>query len=94
MTTIAHAPLAARSRNRWLKDAAGRRDGASGLLLLDTLAATGFAAGLAGGVTAVAASVSSGHRPASDPPSRAQEPESHLLCRCLPDNNKTQTPGS
>ncbi|MBZ6381030.1 thiol reductant ABC exporter subunit CydD [Sphingomonas sanguinis] len=54
MTTIAHAPLAARLRNRWLNDAAGRRDGASGLLLLDTLAATGFAAGLAGGVTAVA----------------------------------------
>ncbi len=54
MTTIAHAPLATRSRNRWLKDAAGGRDGASGLLLLDTLAATGFAAGLAGGVTAVA----------------------------------------
>ncbi len=54
MTTITHAPLAARLCNRWLNDAAGRRDGASGLLLLDTLAATGFAAGLAGGVTAVA----------------------------------------
>ncbi len=40
-------------RNRWLKEAAGRRDGVAGLLLLDTLAAIGFAAGIAGGVKAV-----------------------------------------
>lgn len=54
MTTIAYAPTTPRTRNRWLKDAAGRRDGAAGLLLLDTLAAIGFAAGVAGGVAAVA----------------------------------------
>ncbi|GAA3256221.1 thiol reductant ABC exporter subunit CydD [Sphingomonas yabuuchiae] len=36
-----------------MNDAAGRRDGVAGLLLLDTLAAIGFAAGVAGGVTAV-----------------------------------------
>jgi len=53
MTTIAHAPPTAKMRNRWLKDAAGRRDGVANLLLLDTLAAIGFAAGVAGGVTAV-----------------------------------------
>ena len=53
MTTIADAAPGARTRNRWLKDAVGRRDGAAGLLLLDTLAAIGFAAGIAGGVTAV-----------------------------------------
>ncbi|MDZ7281375.1 thiol reductant ABC exporter subunit CydD [Sphingomonas sanguinis] len=53
MTTIAHAPPTPRLRNRWLKGAAGRRDGVAGLLLLDTLAAIGFAAGIAGGVTAV-----------------------------------------
>ena len=53
MTTIAHAPPTPRMRNRWLKEAAGRRDGVAGLLLLDTLAAIGFAAGIAGGVTAV-----------------------------------------
>ncbi|MGW8135481.1 thiol reductant ABC exporter subunit CydD [Sphingomonas zeae] len=53
MTTIADAAPSARTRNRWLKDAVGRRDGAAGLLLLDTLAAIGFAAGIAGGVTAV-----------------------------------------
>ena len=54
MTTIAHSAPAARMRNRWLKDAAGGRDGAAGLLLLDTLAAIGFATGIAGGVAAVA----------------------------------------
>jgi ATP-binding cassette subfamily C protein CydD len=53
MTTIADAAPSARTRNRWLKDAVGRRDGAAGLRLLDTLAAIGFAAGIAGGVTAV-----------------------------------------
>lgn len=53
MTTIADAVPSAKTRNRWLKDAVGRRDGAAGLLLLDTLAAIGFAAGIAGGVTAV-----------------------------------------
>ncbi|MBB4611466.1 thiol reductant ABC exporter subunit CydD [Sphingomonas yabuuchiae] len=53
MTTIAHAPPTRKARNRWLNDAAGRRDGVAGLLLLDTLAAIGFAAGVAGGVTAV-----------------------------------------
>ena len=53
MTTIAHASPTAKARNRWLKAAAGRRDGAAGLLLLDTLAAIGFAGGIAGGVTAV-----------------------------------------
>jgi ATP-binding cassette subfamily C protein CydD len=53
MTTIAHAPPTPRMRNRWLKGAAGRRDGVAGLLLLDTLAVIGFAAGIAGGVTAV-----------------------------------------
>ena len=53
MTTIAHAPPMRKARNHWLNDAAGRRDGVAGLLLLDTLAAIGFAAGVAGGVTAV-----------------------------------------
>ncbi|WP_267433006.1 thiol reductant ABC exporter subunit CydD [Sphingomonas sp. GM_Shp_1] len=53
MTMIADAPSIPRMRNRWLKGAAGRRDGVAGLLLLDTLAAVGFAAGVAGGVTAV-----------------------------------------
>ncbi len=53
MTTIAHALPTRNARNRWLKGAAGRRDGVAGLLLLDTLAAMGFAAGVAGGVTAV-----------------------------------------
>ncbi|MEK9212845.1 thiol reductant ABC exporter subunit CydD [Sphingomonas sp. 2378] len=53
MTTIAHVPPTPRTRHRWLKDAAGRRDGVAGLLLLDTLAAVGFAVGIAGGVTAV-----------------------------------------
>lgn len=51
---IADAPLAPRVRRRWLNDAAGRRDGVAGLLLLDTVAAIGFAAGIAGGVSAVA----------------------------------------
>ncbi|MFE8583444.1 thiol reductant ABC exporter subunit CydD [Sphingomonas sp. NCPPB 2930] len=54
MTTIAHDAAAARMRSRWLKDAAAGRDGTPGLLLLDTLAAIGFAAGIAGGVAAVA----------------------------------------
>ena len=54
MTTIAHDAPAARMRSRWLKDAAAGRDGTPGLLLLDTLAAIGFAAGIAGGVAAVA----------------------------------------
>ncbi|MEJ8630404.1 hypothetical protein P0F65_12175 [Sphingomonas sp. I4] len=54
MTTIAQSAPAARMRNRWLKDVAGGRDGAVGLLLLDTLAAIGFAAGIAGAVAAVA----------------------------------------
>lgn len=53
MTTIAHASPTPKARNRWLKEAVGRRDGVAGLLLLDTLAAIGFAAGIAGGVTAV-----------------------------------------
>lgn len=53
MTTIAHASPTRKARNRWLNDAAGRRGGVAGLLLLDTLAAIGFAAGVAGGVTAV-----------------------------------------
>ncbi|MEN2748758.1 thiol reductant ABC exporter subunit CydD [Sphingomonas sp. T9W2] len=53
MTTITHAPSTPKARNRWLKDATGQRDGVTGLLLLDTLAAIGFAAGIAGGVTAV-----------------------------------------
>jgi len=53
MTMLADAPSIPRLRNRWLKGAAGRRDGVAGLLLLDTLAAVGFAAGVAGGVTAV-----------------------------------------
>jgi ATP-binding cassette subfamily C protein CydD len=35
-------------RSRWLKDAAAGRDGTPGLLLLDTFAAIGFAAGIAG----------------------------------------------
>ncbi|WP_343526986.1 thiol reductant ABC exporter subunit CydD [Sphingomonas sp.] len=55
MTTIPHDPIAARARTRWLKKAAGGRDGAAALLLLDTGAAIGFAAAIAGGVTAVAA---------------------------------------
>jgi ATP-binding cassette subfamily C protein CydD len=54
MTTIAQSAPAARMRNRWLKDAAAGRDGAVGLLLLDTLAAIGFAAGIAGAVAAMA----------------------------------------
>jgi ATP-binding cassette subfamily C protein CydD len=54
MTTIAEAPPTAKARTRWLKDMAGRGDAAAGLLLLDTLAAIGFAAGIAGGVAAVA----------------------------------------
>jgi ATP-binding cassette subfamily C protein CydD len=54
MTTIAHSPPTRKARNRWLKDAGARRDGVAGLLLLDTLAAIGFAAGIAGGVTVVA----------------------------------------
>ncbi|MDR6145805.1 ATP-binding cassette subfamily C protein CydD [Sphingomonas sp. SORGH_AS870] len=54
MTTIAHDAPTARMRSRWLKDAAAGRDGTPGLLLLDTLAAIGFAAGIAGGVAAVA----------------------------------------
>lgn len=54
MTTIAHDAAAARMRSRWLKDAAAGRDGTPGLLLLDTLAAIGFAAGIVGGVAAVA----------------------------------------
>ncbi|MDY0958839.1 thiol reductant ABC exporter subunit CydD [Sphingomonas sp. CFBP8993] len=54
MTTIAQSAPAARMRNRWLKDVAGGRDGAVGLLLLNTLAAIGFAAGIAGAVAAVA----------------------------------------
>ncbi|MCT8002236.1 thiol reductant ABC exporter subunit CydD [Sphingomonas sanguinis] len=53
MTTVTHDPIAAKARTRWLKQAAGRRDGAAGLLLLDTGAAIGFAVGIAGGVTAV-----------------------------------------
>ena len=54
MTTITHDRSAARARTRWLKQAAGPRDGAAGLLLLDTIAAIGFAAAIAGGVAAVA----------------------------------------
>lgn len=55
MTTMTQAGMAARTRTRWLKKAAaGRRDGAAGLLLLDTVAAIGFAAGMAGGVDAIA----------------------------------------
>ncbi|MGP7794481.1 thiol reductant ABC exporter subunit CydD [Sphingomonas sp. CLY1604] len=54
MTTITHDRGAARARTRWLKQAAGPRDGAAGLLLLDTMAAIGFAAAIAGGVAAVA----------------------------------------
>lgn len=54
MTTIAHAPPTPKAHNRWSKGAGPRRDGVAGLLLLDTLAAIGFAAGIAGGVTAVA----------------------------------------
>ncbi|WP_294242148.1 thiol reductant ABC exporter subunit CydD [uncultured Sphingomonas sp.] len=54
MTTIAHDASTPGMRNRWLKDAAGGRDGAVGLLLLDTLAAVGFAGGIAGAVAAVA----------------------------------------
>ncbi|WP_028966422.1 thiol reductant ABC exporter subunit CydD [Sphingomonas phyllosphaerae] len=53
MTTIAHASPTRKARNFWLKDAAGRCDSVAGLLLLDTLAAIGFAAGVAGGVAAV-----------------------------------------
>lgn len=55
MTMIAQAPVTPGTRNRWLKDAAGRHDDVAGLLLLDTVAAIGFAAGMAGGVSAVAA---------------------------------------
>ncbi|MGE7204093.1 thiol reductant ABC exporter subunit CydD [Sphingomonas sp. NPDC019816] len=55
MTTITHDRSAARARTRWLNRAAGRRDGAAGLLLLDTMAAIGFAVAIAGGVAAIAA---------------------------------------
>ncbi|MEP9400566.1 thiol reductant ABC exporter subunit CydD [Sphingomonas sp. VNH70] len=54
MTTIAHDASTTRMRHRWLKDASGGRDGTVGLLLLDTLAAIGFAGGVAGAVAAVA----------------------------------------
>lgn len=53
MTTIAPVSSTPGTRTRWLREAAGRRDGVAGLLLLDTLAAIGFAAGVAGGVAAV-----------------------------------------
>lgn len=45
--------MSVRTRTRWLKAAAGRRDGAAGLLLLDTVAAIGFAGSIAGGVAAI-----------------------------------------
>lgn len=57
MTTITHghaANAAKRARSRWLSHAAGRRDRAAALLLLDTVAAIGFAAAVAGGVAAIA----------------------------------------
>lgn len=53
MTTITIDAAHRRVRSRWLRDAGGGRRGASALLLLDTVAAIGFAAALAGGVTAV-----------------------------------------
>ena len=54
MTTMTQQTTHARMRTRWLKVAAGRPGGAAGLLLLDTVAAIGFAGGIAGGVSAVA----------------------------------------
>jgi len=54
MTTMTQEKARARMRTRWLKAAAGRPGGAAGLLLLDTVAAIGFAGGIAGGVSAVA----------------------------------------
>ncbi len=54
MTAIPSTKAMARARGRWLTAAAGTGAGAAGaVLLLDTLAAIGFAAGLAGGVVAV-----------------------------------------
>ena len=53
MTTITDDRAIAKARTRWLNEAAGRRDRAAGLLLLDTVAAIGFAGGVAGGIAAI-----------------------------------------
>lgn len=54
MTTITQDRAVKTARTRWLKDAAGRGDRASALLLLDTVAAIGFAGAMAGGVAGIA----------------------------------------
>lgn len=53
MTTIPYDRAMAKARTRWLNDAAGRHDAAAGLLLLDTVAAIGFAGAVAGGISAI-----------------------------------------
>jgi ATP-binding cassette subfamily C protein CydD len=54
MNAIPHDKNAVRARTRWLAQMAGRRTGsAATLLLCDTLAAIGFAGGLAGAISAV-----------------------------------------
>jgi ATP-binding cassette subfamily C protein CydD len=54
MTTITHDRAARRARTAWLRDATGGHDRASLLLMLDTAAAIGFAAAIAGGIAAIA----------------------------------------
>lgn len=54
MTSTSSTKTMARTRGRWLTAAAGKGAGRAGaVLLLDTVAAIGFAGGLAGGVVAV-----------------------------------------
>ena len=56
MTAIPHEKLMARTRTRWLSAVVadgGRTSASTALLLLDTLAAIGFAGGIAGAVVAV-----------------------------------------
>ncbi|UYY57112.1 thiol reductant ABC exporter subunit CydD [Sphingomonas sp. S2-65] len=56
MTAISHDKASGRARAVWLRERVGRTTGASTrLLLLDTLAAIGFAGGLAGAIPAIPA---------------------------------------